>query len=493
MHGSSSFLTFARTTIFAAPLFSLILQSARAQTWSVSRTEEVHDVSAERCAPNPCPAESRSSTRTDAYTLPGGSRHHLKLTRIGLTDNVANLANVNCSGNPFPWCADSSSTSGFVDIGSRRIELRHGKTNPVATELKADARACTASSASVVTVATGTGRIISLRGAANGTPIPAAISWTLTANRRLEAACPSPGTAFARLGVHLSLNAIGASPAAVNPLGSVSGDLNSLSIDETQFCNGTTQGVVVLSCQIPAGARIGDRYEWAVRVINEVAAELSADLGGINVAKAMFDGKIVASTLPIVGGTDAIFDLDVPDDCDSGNVNIGAGGTGEPFDSLTVNGSSGEDSTVTVTAGQPATVSILSPPAIAGNRHWVLWIYDGTSSTPTNVQARINGVVRNLGTACRCMPASNTVVPNSCACPTALLPQPRGVSSKSFAGPTVAGRFCLPQFAGASAYPATFSVTFPRGTYTLVGLIQDGASPNTIPMSVMNQVKVVAP
>ncbi len=490
MHRSSSFLAIARTTLFALPLSGLILEDARGQTWSVSRTLEVRDVTAEICGL--CPAESRSDTRSDAYTLPGGSPHHLKLTRMGLTNNIANLANNLCFGTPGSWCSDSSTTSGFIEIGSRRIDLRHGRTNPDATEVRADARLDTQGLASVDTRASGTGRVISLQNAPNGTPITNTISWTLRANRLLDAQCAAFGGARARLAVHLALREVGAAPPPTNPGGSNHGDFNSFSIDETQFCIGTTQGVVTLTCQIPAGARIGDRYEWEIRVLNEVEAQVLGMAPGINVAKAMFDGKIVA-TSPILGGAEAMFDLDVPDDCDSGNVNTGAGGTGELFDALTVNGSIGEDSTVTVTAGVPATVSVLSPPAIAGNRHWVLWIYDGPSSTPTSVQARINGVVRNLGTACRCMPASNTVVPNSCACPGAPLPQPRGISSKSFAGPTVAGRFCLPQFATGSPYPATFNVTFPRGTYTLLGLIQDGASPNSVPISVLNQVKVVAP
>jgi hypothetical protein len=482
-----------RTSLAFASMIAVASLEARAQTWSLAIHDEVHDLSAENCVPNPCPTETRVRTRTDSYSLPGGLRHHLKVGRLDMTDNRANAANVNCFGSPGQWCLDSSSTSAFAEVDSRRIDVRHGRTNPSAGECRADAPPETASSGLIITTATGTGRIVSQRGDPNGTPISMPITWSLSARRHLEAACPAAfGSASAHLAVHLSLGSVGAAPAPDNPPGSVAGDPDSFAIDETQSCTGTIDGTTGVSCTIPMGARIGDRYTWTIRVVTEVNAQAFGGQSGTNSAKAFFDGRVVSSTTSLLPGSGAAFDLDVPDDCDLGNVDTGSSGGGSPYEALTANGDTGEDSTVRVTAGQPVSLAVLSPPTPAGLRHWVLWIFDGAASTPTPVQATLNNVARNLGTACRCLPSNNTVTPNSCACPGALAPQPRGYSSKSFAGAGAAARFCLSRNANVAAYPYAFSVTFPRGTYTLVGLIQDGASPNSVPISVLNQITVVA-
>src|SRR5262245_28233685 len=135
----------------AVTLFTLASPMSSAQTWSLSIHDEVHDLSAENCNPNPCPTESRSRTRSDAYTLPAGPRHHLKIARSALTDNRANAGNVACFGAQGQWCFDSSSSSGFAEIDSRRIDVRHGRTSPGVTELRADAPPETGASALVDT------------------------------------------------------------------------------------------------------------------------------------------------------------------------------------------------------------------------------------------------------------------------------------------------------------------------------------------------------
>jgi len=173
----------------------------------------------------------------------------------------------------------------------------------------------------------------------------------------------------------------------------------------------------------------------------------------------------------------------------SGNVNAGRGALA---DVVTVDGSSGDAACrrVVVEADVPTRLDVLRPP-VGGRGDYLLWILDGASdprrSSPARLPVPGRGLV-DLGAACRPLPIENLTTPGAVPCPIAF---PFALSSRRSGA--VASALCLePGGRVLRRAPAAFHVEFPRGVYTIAGVVLDPGSGNAVPVSLSNAVIVEA-
>lgn len=171
----------------------------------------------------------------------------------------------------------------------------------------------------------------------------------------------------------------------------------------------------------------------------------------------------------------ATYRLEDPAVLRAGNVDTGAGGP--PVDVMFLDGSAGDpvERKVTVTAGAPTTLHIDKAPTTGREvGAYAFWIFDGDLRGCADIKfKKLSGAVFTLGRANQCMPINNTVVPDSCPCPTTF---PQGFTSKKL-GPR-AGTFCLAQPRSALS-PVDHAVVFPAGTFTILSVHQDLNSPSS--------------
>ena len=159
----------------------------------------------------------------------------------------------------------------------------------------------------------------------------------------------------------------------------------------------------------------------------------------------------------------------------AGHVDTGDGSP--PVDLVTVDGETGDECReVEVHAGEPVEIRIETAPSRASGRgQFALWILDDEplpcEAAPLSFRAS-DGVVRSLGEATRMLPIANTVTSGAAACSAAF---PRGLTSRSL-GAAWANLICVEPRPGLARTPATLSVTFPPGMYTIGVLVQDDDS-----------------
>ncbi|MBI1852200.1 MAG: DUF1929 domain-containing protein [Planctomycetes bacterium] len=168
-------------------------------------------------------------------------------------------------------------------------------------------------------------------------------------------------------------------------------------------------------------------------------------------------------------------DVDAPEfAARRGNVNRGASST--PANVISINGQTGDSvAHVVRIAPGPATLSVALPPG-GGRGQWALWIGDGeaTSGSVANAFLRSNRGPEPLGLATFCLPVSNSVSPGACPCPPTFS---TGFTSERL-GVHGAANLCLRAQSPRGPAPASFTVDFPPGTYTVQGVIVDPRSPN---------------
>lgn len=248
-------------------------------------------------------------------------------------------------------------------------------------------------------------------------------------------------------------------------------------------------GLFAVAGGIPAlGVARWDGAEWSplgsglVRGIGErVVEELFVASDGTLYAGGTFAaaGGMASSHFGIFGHE--------PSPLRDGNVDVGRSGV--PARVLTVSGESGDPACgrVLVASGTEVTVSIAKPPA-GGAGHYLVWTFDGAPTPGAAVPIRLRrpAGIFDLGLGCRPLPTDNLVTPGTCPSPLAFA---RGRSSKRLGAATAAALFVR---SGVSSPRAPFSFTqaFPRGVFTVCGVVSDPGSPNAAPVSIANWVVV---
>jgi hypothetical protein len=351
--------------------------AAFAQTWSLSTSVNVTDVSGQACGV--CPNQTITQTSTRSYTLPAGPRVLLN-TDVDDALNEADPSLYDCLGGPpaSQHCLDRSDGFGHARLRPRGVNVKQF--------VDVDAAPRTAGSASVTTTATGVGTVV-WPGMPAGTPVPGTLVGGLGATGTLAATCMSTGSSEATLAVTLSLTGIarpgGGAPPAVAPA--------TLNVT-TGPCGGIVNGPYFLSITMGPGLQVGDQYSYSFTFTNTVTA--SNQGFGINHADARFGDtyelEMMPGSLPEIG-----FDLGVPDDCLEGDVNAGAG---TRADVLLVNGTSGnQDHVLTLAIGQPITVSLDAAPAGPSPAAYALWVWrvPPTNPQPVTVSGATLGCTAN--------------------------------------------------------------------------------------------------
>ncbi len=170
-----------------------------------------------------------------------------------------------------------------------------------------------------------------------------------------------------------------------------------------------------------------------------------------------------------------------------GNVNARGA---EPADVLFVNGSAGSPGCrrVVTSAFVPARIEIALPPA-GGSGDYALWCLDGGADPRSAWDGRFpdrSGNPVPLGRYCRALPIENLFTTGFTPCPITF---PAGIATRP-ASAARAGALCLLPGRAAGRAPNAFALAFPRGLFTICGVIADPASPNARPVSLVNAVIV---
>lgn len=173
----------------------------------------------------------------------------------------------------------------------------------------------------------------------------------------------------------------------------------------------------------------------------------------------------------------------------AGTVNAGRGAIA---DVLLVDGAPGDAACrrVVLDADAPHRIDVLRPPA-GGGGDFALWIYEGTPDPRRPVRARIpgpGGTLVDLGLSPRALPFENLVTPGAVRCP---LTFPSGIASRRPATAALARALCL-RAGGARPGPAPVAIPFrfPRGTFTIAGVVADPGSANARRLSLTNSIVV---
>ena len=81
------------------------------------------------------------------------------------------------------------------------------------------------------------------------------------------------------------------------------------------------------------------------------------------------------------------------------------------------------------------------------------------------------GGTMSLGTACFCLPSNNSVSPGACPCPTTF---PMGKVSKALSA-GAAGNVCVHRSPADPRAPASLTLNFPVGYFSMTGIVFDPA------------------
>lgn len=160
-----------------------------------------------------------------------------------------------------------------------------------------------------------------------------------------------------------------------------------------------------------------------------------------------------------------------------GNVDTGAGGSGNPAIVLTVGGESGDTCRREFSrAAGPTTIEVAPSPG--GGTVYAIWVMNGapTGATVGEAFVKTNSGPESLGLASRCLPVTNTAFPASCGSPGTFS---LGFTSKNITGAAAAASVFLPRMGASPAAPASLPIVFPAGTFTVQGIIADPNSPNS--------------
>ncbi len=428
--------------------------AAVAQTWTLSQTASVTDISGSACAV--CPAQTSSQTSTRTYTLPGAT----VLLNTGVADllNEADLTIYGCPAGPpaGQHCLDRSDASCSARVRSRGMNIKH--------RIDADAHPRTSCDASVTTTASGVGTV-RWPGMVAGAAVPGTLTIRMNATGTLNATCGcTPGSAVSDLNVSLALTGLpragGMMPPAVTPA--------SLNVS-TGACGGTVAGPYVLTLTLGPGLQVGDRYSYTFSFQNVAMASCTGP--GINHADGAFGDTFLVHSL--AGSVpETFFDFDVPDDCRDGNVNSGVG---EIADVLFVNGSAGDqDHNVSLAVGAPLTLSLAAAPAGPIPTAYVVYAWFSSASNPRNISVG--------GTVVGCAIDPTPFHPGE-------LPQPfRCLRGSAVPPAACSGVVTLP-----SPASAPWSLSRPQGigqplTIQLQAVLRDAGASNASQTSVSNAI-----
>jgi hypothetical protein len=324
---------------------------AVAQTWAVSTTAQVHDVSAENCGL--CPEQSKTASQTKSYTLPADAPIPLFVSvqpQLNTEDNGFSM----CGNMNGKWCQDSSWGVGASDMGHKRWNGHHN--------LWAKAYENNNGTAELASHAEGVLKIVwPLH--ADGTVIPNnSLQLHFHANGKLIAQCAAPFglSASADMQAHITTTPF-SRPAGVGGLPPAIGNMDMVRTVVCLPARNEDDGPFDVVVPLPNGIVVGDRYSFTIDWTNETDASSIITDTPLAEAYAQFQNTGALSSDSSGDQTLAV-DFDTPDPIllPACPLNVGyfrgsctAGTAGAPCNSATDCGAGGAcDVTATTTDDQ---------------------------------------------------------------------------------------------------------------------------------------------